>query len=139
MNPSYRRSINYASKLTEYFNVIFCFLSKKHTFKYYDFQRIYLTLFIWFTGQMMMIGSVNTPANIVLNPDPVTYNSPGTYTFTVPAGVTQITVDVWGAGGRGGSRTSGSNAYGGGGGGAYSQQTIQVTGGQTYTVFVGQG
>ncbi len=88
---------------------------------------------------MIMIGSVNTPTNIVLNPDPVTYNSPGTYTFTVPAGVTQITVDVWGAGGRGGSRTSGSNAYGGGGGGAYSQQTIQVTGGQTYTVFVGQG
>lgn len=61
-------------------------------------------------------------------------------TFTVPAGVTEITVEAWGGGGRGGSRTSGNNqSYGGGGGGAYSSETTTVTSGQTITVVVGAG
>ncbi len=81
--------------------------------------------------------------NSLLDNPPVattqTYSTAGTYTFTVPAGVTTITVDTWGGGGRGGSRTSGSNAYGGGGGGAFSRHTLSVTPGQTYTVTVGAG
>ena len=52
----------------------------------------------------------------------VTYSTPGSSTFTVPFGVTQITVEVWGAGGTGGSIDgNGSNYWlgaGGGGGGA---------------------
>lgn len=63
----------------------------------------------------------------------------GSGEFIVPDGVTSITVEVWGAGGRGGSRTSGSNAYGGGGGGAYSRSIISVTPGQTFNYFVGAG
>lgn len=66
-----------------------------------------------------------------------TYNSSNT--FTVPAGVTSITVEAWGGGGRGGSRTSGSGGYGGGGGGAYSRRVVAVTPGQVYTVAVGTG
>lgn len=81
--------------------------------------------------------------NSLLDNPPVattqTYSTAGTYTFTVPAGVTTITVDTWGGGGRGGSRTSGSNAYGGGGGGAFSRHTLSVTPGETYTVTVGAG
>ncbi|MFT3793931.1 choice-of-anchor D domain-containing protein [Flavobacterium sp.] len=70
-----------------------------------------------------------------------TYSTPGTYTFTVPTGVTSITVEAWGAGGKGGSRSSSSTyATGGGGGGAYARRAaIAVTAGATYTVVVGAG
>lgn len=69
-----------------------------------------------------------------------TFSSSGT--FTVPAGVTSITVQAWGGGGRGGSRTFGSpdnTGFGGGGGGGYSRSVIGVTSGATYTVTVGAG
>lgn len=60
--------------------------------------------------------------------------------FTVPQGVTSLTVDCIGAGGSGGSGRSGfwgSNAgAGGGAGGQYAKSTITVTAGQVYTVKV---
>lgn len=59
--------------------------------------------------------------------------------FLVPAGVTQITVEVWGGGGRGGSRTSGSGAYGGGGGGAYARKIVTVVPNTSYSYTVGAG
>ncbi len=68
-----------------------------------------------------------------------TFAGAGTYSFQVPAGVTQLDVQAWGGGGRGGSRVSGSNGYGGGGGGAFASSTLTVTPGQTYTIVVGAG
>lgn len=69
-----------------------------------------------------------------------TDNTSGTGTFTVPAGVTSITVETWGGGGRGASISSnGDNEGGGGGGGAYASSTITVTPGATYNYFVGAG
>lgn len=65
-----------------------------------------------------------------------TFNSSGT--FTIPAGVTSITVEAWGGGGKAGNRTS-NGATGGGGGGAYSSSVLTVTPGTTYTVTVGTG
>lgn len=62
-----------------------------------------------------------------------------TSTFTVPAGVTQITVEAWGGGGKGGARSSSSGACGGGGGGAYARKLVTVTPLTTYTVTVGAG
>jgi hypothetical protein len=59
-------------------------------------------------------------------------------TFYVPAGVTQITVEMIGGGGRGGNRTT-AGGSGGGGGGAYSRITIPVTPGEPLGVFVGEG
>ncbi len=44
-----------------------------------------------------------------------TYTSDGT--FVVPPGVTELTVECWGAGGRGGTRTTSGSPGGGGGGG----------------------
>ncbi len=52
----------------------------------------------------------------------VNYTTAGTDQFIVPAGVTSIDIEVWGAGGCGGKRTSTGRA-GGGGGGAYSKTT----------------
>ncbi|MFN3760140.1 MAG: PKD-like domain-containing protein [Algoriphagus aquaeductus] len=68
-----------------------------------------------------------------------TISTTGSGSFTVPAGVTSITIEVWGAGGRGGSRASGNDAAAGGGGGAYSRSTLTVTPGQIIPYFVGSG
>ncbi|SHI73171.1 glycine-rich domain-containing protein [Flavobacterium terrae] len=63
----------------------------------------------------------------------------GNETWTVPAGVTSVTVQVWGAGGSGGG--SDSNGYGGGGagGGGYSTKTFSVSTGQTINYNIGAG
>nr|WP_315173965.1 LamG-like jellyroll fold domain-containing protein [uncultured Flavobacterium sp.] len=68
---------------------------------------------------------------------PQTYSTPGTSTFTVPAGVTSVTFQSWGAGGGGSSR---NGAAGGGGGGAFAGGTITgLTAGDVLTIFVGAG
>lgn len=65
-------------------------------------------------------------------------------TFTVPAGVSVISVKVWGAG-AGGSRAAviingvGGMYYSNGGSGGFVSGDIAVSGGQTYTIMVGEG
>ncbi len=54
--------------------------------------------------------------------------------FTVPAGVTSITVELVGAGGNGAS-----NGGGGGGGGGYARGTYTVNPGATLSIVVGEG
>jgi hypothetical protein len=66
----------------------------------------------------------------------VTFTTSGTW--IVPAGVTEIAVEVWGAGGRGGTRTSSGGTGGGGGAGAYSKSIITVNQG-SYNFVVGTG
>lgn len=69
-------------------------------------------------------------------------NTPGAVkSFVVPAGVTKIIVQTWGAGGSGGSPISASGNFGGGGGGggAYAAKIITVTSGSTYYYKVGAG
>lgn len=71
-------------------------------------------------------------------------SSAGTQTFTssgsfsVPAGVTSLTVDAIGGGGAGGGGTN-EGAGGGGGGGGRSTETFAVTSGQVLGVTVGSG
>ncbi|MBI3174655.1 MAG: right-handed parallel beta-helix repeat-containing protein, partial [Chloroflexi bacterium] len=72
----------------------------------------------------------------------ITYSTAGTFTWTAPAGVTSVKVEVWGAGGAGANRssTSGTGSGGGGGGGAYAiKNTLTVVPGTGYTVTVGAG
>jgi len=66
-----------------------------------------------------------------------TFTSSGT--FTVPAGVYQVTVEGWGGGGKGGDGLNVGKVGGGGGGGAYASKSIAVVPGTTYTVNVGLG
>ncbi|MBS1946123.1 MAG: T9SS type A sorting domain-containing protein [Bacteroidetes bacterium] len=70
-----------------------------------------------------------------------TYSSAGTYTYTVPAGVTSITIYCWGAGGGSGGCVAGGKdqAGGGGGGGACTKNIFTVTPGQSLTIVVGAG
>jgi len=56
-------------------------------------------------------------------------------TFTVPTGVTSITVKAWGGGGGGGGQSSSAP----GGGGAYASSVITTTPGEALTVIVGGG
>jgi len=65
------------------------------------------------------------------------FTTPGT--FTVPAGVTSLKVECWGAGGGGSTITDNGVRGGGGGGGAYAISEIAVTPGATYSVTVGVG
>ena len=99
------------------------------------------------TGHLDRVDPVNssdtTTSQTALLPPPAaftdTYSTAGTTTWTVPPGVTSITVDARGAGGAGGGSTSpvtGSLGGAGGGGGAYASSTLSVTPGQQLTIVV---
>ena len=66
------------------------------------------------------------------------YTTPGTYTFEVPVGITQISAVCVGGGGAGGSQSS-SEGAGGGGGGAMAWGTMSVTPLEDLTIVVGEG
>ena len=88
--------------------------------------------------------SWSTGINIVSETSPpigqVAYTTPGTYSWTAPAGVTSVSVVAIGGGG-GFSQISASlspyTGHGGGGGGLGWKNNIAVTPGQSYTVVVG--
>jgi len=65
------------------------------------------------------------------------FTTAGAGTFTIPAGVTQVTVECWGGGGNGGSTNTNGNKTGGGGGGAYARKLLTVIPGNTYNLTVG--
>lgn len=67
-------------------------------------------------------------------------------TFAVPAGVTRLSVELYGAGGGGGGGSSNQSNFacfgvggGGGGGGAYTSTILEVQPGQTLSIVVGIG
>lgn len=69
-----------------------------------------------------------------------TFTSQGASTYTVPVGVTSLTVKAWGGGGGGGGGGRNSTNVGGAGGGAgYAKSTITVTPGETLDIYVGAG
>lgn len=70
------------------------------------------------------------------------FNAAGTTVeWTVPTGVTQITIEAWGAGGAGGfaGDHNRERPTGGGGGGAYAKSTVGVIPGSILNVTVGRG
>jgi len=86
-----------------------------------------VSFFLWESSQVF--GQCNSP---------VVFNTPGEYSFFVPAGVNSLEIEVWGAGAGGGGRTT-NGTGGGGGGGAYSRSEINVVPGTVYTVSIGAG
>ncbi|MNQ37898.1 hypothetical protein D3C85_514550 [compost metagenome] len=89
--------------------------------------RKLLLPFLFFTISFFSFGQVT-----------ITFNADGN--FIVPAGVSSVTVQAWGAGGSGGGSTTASyfNAKGGsgGGGGAYATAVLTVIPGSTLPVKV---
>lgn len=69
--------------------------------------------------------------------DSAEFTTPGTFSWTAPAGVTNVSVVAIGGGGGGGQTSDG--AGGGAGGGLGWKRRVAVTPGQDYTVVVGAG
>lgn len=82
-------------------------------------------------GYFLLLG-LNTTS---LHAQEAVYTASGS--FTVPNGITKISVECWGGGGAGGSVTGKNTAAGGGAGGSYAQKTVTVTPNLSYTVTVG--
>ncbi|MCU7614279.1 Ig-like domain-containing protein [Chryseobacterium sp. GMJ5] len=79
-----------------------------------------------------------SPANTTVDGEcKAIFSTYGASTFTVPAGVTSITMKVWGAGG-GGINHGYYDYTGGGGAGGYTTAKMTVTPGQVLSVRVGQ-
>jgi len=66
-----------------------------------------------------------------------TYTTSGSW--TVPAGVTSVTVQIWGAGGGGGGSDINKSGGSGGGSGAYVTRTVTVTAGAIIPFTIGTG
>lgn len=66
------------------------------------------------------------------------YSTQGSDTFTVPAGVTSLSVKLWGGGG-GGAGGGYSASGGNGGGGGYVSASVSVTPGEVLNIYVGGG
>ena len=66
------------------------------------------------------------------------YQAAGANSFLVPAGITKIRVECFGAGG-GGSTAGAVASRAGGGGGAYATATLSVTPGETLALAIGTG
>ncbi len=82
---------------------------------------------------------IYTSRNFTLSVNPVgatLYQTPGTYTWTAPQGVTSVSVVAIGGGASGRQVDGGA---GGGGGGLGWKNNIAVTPGSSYTVVVGAG
>ncbi|WP_044117959.1 T9SS type A sorting domain-containing protein [Alkaliflexus imshenetskii] len=99
--------------------------------KRYYVASLFFTLFAVFAMPSLMVGQGDMKVE--------TFTTPGNGTWTVPAGVTQITVEAWGGGGGGGGSNSNNNGGSGGGGGGYATYTITVTPGQSIPYTVGAG
>lgn len=84
-------------------------------------------------GKLYALGGMNCTGG-------TTYATAGSYSYVVPAGVTELTVKAWGSGGGGGGGgwgASNSGQGGSGGGGGYSTSVISTTPGETLTLVVG--
>ncbi|WP_338225869.1 beta strand repeat-containing protein [Algoriphagus confluentis] len=90
------------------------------------------SLFILFMG-CLGVGEVRGQCT-----ETVTLTSTGAGTWVVPANVTSITVEVWGAGGAGGRANGNPSAGGGGSGGGYVRRTFTGLSG-SINFFIGQG
>ena len=79
-------------------------------------------------------------ANFAAGLTTLTLTNTGPVTWTVPAGVTSVQVQMWGGGGGGGSSSTNiPGAGGGGGGGAYILTNLAVTPGASISYAIGGG
>lgn len=115
-------------------------VSKCITYGFAKFWTVVLLLGLSFTSNKVVAQispTTGTTTNTVGNTTTITINGTASnYVFTVPAGVTQVTVQAWGGGG--GTRT-GTDRRGGGGGGAFARSILNVTANETYNVTIGAG
>ncbi len=97
--------------------------------------------------ELVMSSNKTVTANFAVddNKTRIAFETPGSGTWTVPGGVSSITIEAWGAGGAGGSAYCGTATAntqlrgGGGAGGSFTSATTSVTSGQVINYTVGAG
>ncbi len=99
-----------------------------------------LTTAVWGQGTAVAGGYIySVGGSSTGNVTTTTYNTAGSTTYNVPAGVTSVTVKAWGGGGGGGGGNGSTGIGGNGGGGGYAKAVISVTPLEALTVEVGTG
>lgn len=83
-----------------------------------------------FAGQVIITWTMASPALIT---------SAGSFTWTVPSGITTVLAEGWGGGGGGGSSNTTGQGTGGGGGEYAAEPSLAVTAGNAYAFTVGAG
>ena len=83
--------------------------------------------------------SFTTKSSFVIAPGEVSFTTPGSFSWVVPAGVTEVSVVAVGAGGGAGAAGQDNSAGGGGAGGLLFKNDIIVTPGNSVSVVVGAG
>ncbi len=110
------------------------------TSSFIDLTNVTSTVSYTVTGTSCGISSTAVSKIQVDNCVSVAFTNSGAATWTAPACVTSVIVEVWGGGGGGGGGTDNDKSGGGGGGGGYSKSgSIPVVGGATYNMMVGAG
>lgn len=109
-----------------------------------EVQQVFINVAgTWKTCTDVYINVGGTWKSVLYAPGSASYTTAGSYSFTVPAGVYNLTSALLsGAGGGGGGSVFSGDSHGaanGGSGGYYSGQTIAVTPGETLTINVGAG
>lgn len=92
----------------------------------------------WRQGAVAAGGYIYTVGGSHPNGGAVDYTTPGNDIFTVPTGITSITVKMWGGGGGGGGGGRSSGA-GDGAGAGFAQTTLSVTPGEALNITTGGG
>jgi hypothetical protein len=96
-------------------------------------------------GQWVIAGSVPSDTVAILTSKQIVggqlylQKTAGTYSFTIPAGVTSVRVQLWGGGGGGGGSTAAGNVGSGGAGGGYAEGIFTVSPGQALSIAIGAG
>ncbi len=75
----------------------------------------------------------------VSNAQVTSINLSGSGTYSVPAGVTSVNVQIWGSGGSGGGSSINNNSGSGAGGGGYTTKTFNVTSNDIISYNIGIG
>jgi hypothetical protein len=87
-------------------------------------------------GRSSTAGPITEPTTSTAPTGPFSHGAAApSGTFTVPSGITSLTVQAWGAGGTAGPGGSGND----GGGGGYASGTLAVTATQAVYAFTGEG
>lgn len=86
---------------------------------------------------LWLLSALSLSPGLLAAQEIVEFTTPGPSSFTVPANVSRISVQIWGAG-AGGRAETGQSA-GGGGGGFAGLTSLAVSPNEEYRVFVGAG
>jgi len=89
-----------------------------------------------FSSTILGTGEV-IPLTVIAYSASTTFSASGSW--TVPCGISSITVHAWGGGGGGGGAKGTNVGAGGGGGGAYNKSSWTVNAGDVYTATIGVG